>query len=139
MSNNDFDEELTSEDLNERRRLERTFCRIRLYRIAMIIGCTRGTVQRWERDGIKTDTEATEAYRRIMRGIHNHVTVDYWPCPTIIKLAPDKWNKRRISELYAINRISAKCSDCDNFITGTGKTGLCQTCWVTKKNKAAVK
>jgi DNA-binding XRE family transcriptional regulator len=97
--------EITEQEYDgERPRLERTFCGIRMYHLAAAIGCTRTTIYKWERNGVTTGTTQTAAYQRIMRGIHNHASLDYWPCPTLIKMVPDKWSKTKLSAMTTMRR-----------------------------------
>jgi DNA-binding XRE family transcriptional regulator len=73
-------------------RIERRICGIKQYQIADAIKSSRQSVIKWESGSRgKLETESFIAYRRIARIIHNHASEDYWPCPTLIRLAPEKW------------------------------------------------
>jgi hypothetical protein len=76
-------------------KLERQLCAIRLIDIARHTRTDYTTIQHWESGGRKiAESRGGTSYRTITRAIHTHASLDYWPCPTLIKLAPDKWTNR---------------------------------------------
>lgn len=86
-----------------RARLERMICGIKQSDIAEVIGCHTTAISRLEVKNRIGSGPVGDPYRRISRGIHNHVSNDYWPCPTLIKLAPEKWTDYKMA-LMAIYR-----------------------------------
>lgn len=88
----------------ERARLERIFCGIKMHQIAQTIGCHRQSIYAWEKTGVDPITSDRISYQRIAHAIHNHASLDYWPCPTLVKLAPEKWTKYRLMNMRTIRR-----------------------------------
>jgi transcriptional regulator with XRE-family HTH domain len=93
--------EITQAPYNpDRAKLERKICGITYNGIASVINAMSNTISTWERTGNMSDRPTATAYRKIARGIHNHAAEDYFPCPTLISLAPKKWSKYRLNLMH---------------------------------------
>jgi transcriptional regulator with XRE-family HTH domain len=71
-------------------KLERQICGVSQESLAARLGLHHTSILMYER-GREPKNSSGSAYVRIRRGMRNHAAVDYYPCPTVISLAPGKW------------------------------------------------
>jgi hypothetical protein len=88
-------------------KLERQLCGVRQWQIARAARADRSSIVQWERHSRRVSTSwAGMAYLRIAAGMHNHAAVDYWPCPTVIALAPEKWTGHVLMLMFTHKRMT---------------------------------